>query len=57
MLDMANDFGLKQGKQPEEKKTDVATDTKLSVGIKVTLTVIVVGTVAAGVYLALSLAR
>ena len=54
---MANDFTSGQGIEPDKKQTDVATDTKLSVGIKVTLTVIVVGTVAAGVYLALTLAR
>jgi hypothetical protein len=54
---MANDFIPGEGVEPEKKRAEVTTDTKLSIGTKVALTVIVVGTVAAGVYLALSLAR
>ncbi|MFA6553671.1 MAG: hypothetical protein WCT27_04550 [Patescibacteria group bacterium] len=54
---MANDFMPGNAMEPGKKQTDVTTDTKMSLGIKVTLTVIVVGAVGAGVYLALTLSQ
>lgn len=41
----------------EKKETTVTTETKLGTGVKVLLTVIVVGAVAAGVFAALTLAE
>ncbi len=41
----------------EDKMTEVATSQKLGVGTKVVLTGIVLGSVAAGIYFALSLAQ
>ncbi|MFH1207913.1 MAG: hypothetical protein V1668_04970 [Patescibacteria group bacterium] len=54
---MANENMPGEGIEPEKKLSDVEVETKLSLGTKVTLTAIVVGTVAAGVYLALTLSR
>ncbi|MFA5051771.1 MAG: hypothetical protein WC544_01765 [Patescibacteria group bacterium] len=54
---MANGFPMQEEQKRTSPQTDTATDTKISAGTKVALTVIVVGTIVAGVYLALVLAR
>lgn len=54
---MSADFNQPVDVEPDKKETEVVTDQKLSVGVKVILSAIVVGTVVAGVYLALTLTR
>ncbi len=54
---MADDNANLQTNEPEKSQTEVTTEEKLSTGTKIALTVIVLVTVGAGVYLALTLSK